>query len=108
MDQDTPTIYDTARICSKLFEQNLETLDNGSAKFLLAEELHGRFNLWAAYIGAFAAPRASLDARLISHEDVKGMVLELLEMVQENLEWGNCYLQRHGVPEYMDLTWLQN
>ncbi|RSM04459.1 hypothetical protein CEP52_006828 [Fusarium oligoseptatum] len=51
----------------------------------IAEELRGRFNLWAAYAGAFAAPKASLDARLVAHSDIKDMVLELLVMVQRNI-----------------------
>ncbi|KAM5346199.1 hypothetical protein ACJ41O_009204 [Fusarium nematophilum] len=60
---------------------------NGSPEYLLAEELRGRFSLWSAYIGVYAAPRASLDARLDSHQNLRDMVLELVEMVERSLQW---------------------
>lgn len=65
---------------------------DGSPLFLLAEELRGRFSLWAAYLGVYTAPRASLDARLDGHKKIRDMVLELVEMVQRNLQWGIYFL----------------
>ncbi len=89
MEQDTnQTIYDAAQNCSKLFERKLKTTVKASADFVFAEELNGRFHIWAAYVGVFATPKASLDARLASYEDIKDMVFELLDMVQRNLQWG--------------------
>jgi hypothetical protein len=85
-------IYDTAQLCSKHFEHLLETTDGTGEDYLAIEELRGRFNQWAAYVGAFAVPRASLDARLNPHEDIRDMVLELLSMIQSNLKWGNFVL----------------
>jgi hypothetical protein len=85
-------IYDIAQLCSKHFEHLLETADGTGEDYLAIEELRGRFNQWAAYVGAFAVPRASLDARLAPHEDIRDMVLELLYMIQSNLKWSNFVL----------------
>jgi hypothetical protein len=62
-----------------------------SPLFLPAEELRGRFHLWATYLGVYAVPRASVDARLDCDKETKNMLLELLEMVQRNLQWGDCF-----------------
>ncbi|RYO96852.1 hypothetical protein DL765_011425 [Monosporascus sp. GIB2] len=82
-------IYDAAQLCSKHFEHHLQTTDGAGDDYLEIEELWGRFNQWAAYVGAFAVPRASLDARLAPHGEIRDMVLELLYMIQDNLIWGN-------------------
>ena len=63
---------------SKHFEHRLKTTGGTVGDYLAIEELRGRFTQWAAYIGGFAAPRASLDARLARHEDMRDMMLELL------------------------------
>jgi hypothetical protein len=85
---DMPTIYNAARRCSELFEDILGSTECGTSKYLRAEELRGRFGLWTAYIGVFAAIRASLDARLDGFEKIREMILELVEMTQRNLQWG--------------------
>jgi hypothetical protein len=82
-------IYDAAQLCSKHFEHHLKTTGED---YLAIEKLYGRFNQWAAYVGAFAVPRASLDARLAPHEDIRDMVLELLYMIEANLKWSNFFL----------------
>lgn len=112
MSQDTDrdvslTIYDGAMLCSDLFDQILEPTGNGS-QWLLAEELRGRFGLWAAYVGVYAAKRASLDARLDGHKKIKSMVLELVEMVEKNLRWGNYFLPFNPVMTDQILNMLQN
>jgi hypothetical protein len=86
------SIYNAATICSDLFELYLESPGAAEPRHDLAEELRGRFNLWAAYVGAFAAPKASLDARLVAHSDIRDMVLELLVMVQKNIRQGTTIL----------------
>lgn len=88
--EDKETICNAAMDCSDLFQQWLESLEPASPEHEFAEELRGRFNLWAAYVGAFAAPKASLDARLVGHQDFKDMVIELLNMVKQNLKHGKC------------------
>ena len=86
-------IYDAALLCSKYFEQHLEKTDSAghNSRNIVVEELWGQFSQWAAYIGAFAVPKASLDARLVRHSQIKDMVLELLYMIQDNLTWGSRY-----------------
>lgn len=86
MDQDKRiTIYDAANVCVRAFEDLLSLQEKDNDSFRMVDELRGRFNLWAAYVGAFAAPKASLDARLNLYPDVKHMVLELLDMVSRNI-----------------------
>ncbi|KAJ2988255.1 hypothetical protein NUW58_g4076 [Xylaria curta] len=79
-------IYDAAQLCSKHFEDHLQTTDDAGDDYLAIEELWGRFNQWAAYAGAFAVPRASLDARLVPHGEIRDMVLELLLNSRDNAE----------------------
>lgn len=63
------SIYDAAQLCSKHFERQLGAADGVvGGSYLEIEELWGRFNQWAAYAGAFAVPRASLDARAASYD----------------------------------------
>ncbi|RKK64383.1 hypothetical protein BFJ69_g16749 [Fusarium oxysporum] len=109
MKQDeSPTIYNMARLCSELFERILESTDSGSPLFLPAEELRGRFHLWAAYLGVYAVPRASVDARLDDDKKTKNMLLELLAMVQRNLQWGECFPFLIPLATDRLLTVLQN
>jgi hypothetical protein len=59
--------------------------------------------LWAAFVGAFAAPKASLDARLQNHGAVREIVLDLLFMLQQNLQWGTHQHDRdfRGATEFL-------
>ncbi|KAE8447646.1 hypothetical protein EG329_010617 [Mollisiaceae sp. DMI_Dod_QoI] len=85
-ERDAQSIYDASLVCSTLFERYLDS----SATPLnddFAVELRGRFNLWAAYVGAFATPKASLDARLLAHRDIRDMIMELLVMIQANMSY---------------------
>ena len=86
----TEPIYHASRMCSGLFDECIDEMHNSSESYLIVEELRGRFRRWAAYVGAFAVPKASLDARLASHETIKEMVLDLIYMLQQNLRWGTC------------------
>ncbi|RMJ16654.1 hypothetical protein CDV36_003671 [Fusarium kuroshium] len=79
------SIYSAAVTCLDVFDLYLKSPGITEPRRDIAEELRGRFNLWAAYAGAFAAPKASLDARLVAHSDIRDMVLELLVMVQRNI-----------------------
>lgn len=85
-------IYDAAQRCSKRFEEYLWPADGTKGDhFLEMQELRGQFNEWAAYLGTFARPRASLDARLAPHPEIRNRILELLSMMQDNFNWGNDY-----------------
>jgi hypothetical protein len=79
------SIYEPACVRSYLFERHVSALSALEPDHAFARELWARFNLWAAYIGAFAPSKASLDARLVEQDDLKAMVTELLNMIQRNL-----------------------
>lgn len=83
------TIYEAALACSETFGRVANMGHPKSASLAFVRELRGRFNIWTAYAGVFASPRARLDARLHSNPRIKGIVLELAEMIQNNLQWGN-------------------
>ncbi|KAF4447059.1 ankyrin repeat domain-containing protein 52 [Fusarium austroafricanum] len=80
-------IYQASRRCLALFDEYMADSSLASDSSLLVEELRGQFKTWAGYIGAFAVPMASLDARLASSDDIKNMVLDLLTMLRQNLMW---------------------
>ncbi|KAI1478325.1 hypothetical protein F4774DRAFT_385510 [Daldinia eschscholtzii] len=88
-DKAKPTIYDAAKRCEKGFEDRFKAIEGKEDEYPMVEELWGGFNQWAAYVGAFALEKASLDARLFSHDDYREMVLELLFIIQENLQWAS-------------------
>lgn len=78
-------------------EELVRTLDENSRLF--SEEpqwsydrflgLRNSFTLWVNFTGALAPDVDSrLDKRLQDHDDVKGMVVELLQMLFRNLEHG--------------------
>ncbi|KAF4984122.1 hypothetical protein FZEAL_615 [Fusarium zealandicum] len=80
-------IYESARTCLALFDEYINDEDLSDQAFAFVEEVRGQFKTWAAYIGAFAAPRASLDARLSTHDEIRDMVLDLLKMLEDNMNW---------------------
>ncbi|KAF5257316.1 hypothetical protein FOXYS1_12168 [Fusarium oxysporum] len=80
-------IYHASRKCLALFDDYITDTYLSEESLALVGELRGQFKTWAAYIGAFAVPRASLDARLASHDDIRNMVIDLLTMIERNLEW---------------------
>ncbi len=86
-------IYDSVSFCQGLFQYHLTEVNNHPGKYLAVEGLYGQFNQWIAYVGALAVPKASLDARLASHQNLKDMVLELLSMICANLKWGMTVLE---------------
>jgi hypothetical protein len=48
------------------------------------------FAFWIDYTGALAPIGAALDDRLDGHDEIKDMVVELLEMVERNLRRRRC------------------
>jgi hypothetical protein len=83
---DASSIFDLSSACSLLFDKYLQHPDTASKSAV--EDFQARFKLWTAYIGAFASPGASLDDRLRFHDEIKAMVMKLLEMLQRNLQIG--------------------
>lgn len=52
------------------------------------KDMERSFNLWIDYTGALAADMSrSLDVRLKGYKDIKGMSVELLQMLARNLEY---------------------
>lgn len=88
-------IYHASRTCLALFDEYMADMSLPEQSFALVGELRGEFKTWAAYIGAFAVPRASLDARLVSHSDIRDMVLDLLMVLEQNLKWGSYCQHPH-------------
>lgn len=82
-------IYCDSLRCSQLFDEYLGKADLSKTLHPIAEELRSQFIRWAGYAGAFAVPKASLDAQLSPHEDIKNMFLESLNMLELNLKWGS-------------------
>ncbi|KAH7009796.1 hypothetical protein EDB80DRAFT_713888 [Ilyonectria destructans] len=80
-------IYCDSLRCSQLFDEYLGKTDLSKKLYPIAEELRSQFIRWAGYAGAFAVPKASLDAQLSPHEDIKNMFLESLNMLELNLKW---------------------
>ena len=96
-------IYKASRDCSDIFENYIDSLRGSSQACGNLLELRGLFKQWAAYVGAFAAPKASLDARLQNHGAVREIVLDLLFMLQQNLQWGTHQHDRdfRGATEFL-------
>ncbi|KAF2106156.1 hypothetical protein BDV96DRAFT_607675 [Lophiotrema nucula] len=51
------------------------------------EDMARSFNIWINYTGALADPSRCLDFRLKDHDDIRDMILELLQMLERNLEY---------------------
>lgn len=86
-----PSIYETALSCSEAFVWVIDSAHSKTEWLLFVEELRGRFSVWTAYAGIFASPRARLDTRLYHQPVIRDMVLELLDMIQNNLHWGEYF-----------------
>jgi hypothetical protein len=50
-----------------------------------AEKQLAAFLLWTTSLGAFARGRASADARLQEHQDIRSTILDLLSALQGSL-----------------------
>lgn len=89
--QDGPEpIYSASRRCLALFDKHFSQASAWDEPNTEVEELRSQFIRWAAYAGAFALPKACLDARLSMHTDIKNMILDLLDILELNLDWGTC------------------
>ncbi|CAG9990474.1 unnamed protein product [Clonostachys byssicola] len=95
-------IYETVTTCLELFsrftgradspdtyaksEDIMDKRPTDTVKFI--GDMEGSFNLWIDYTGALAANVSrSLDVRLQGYTDIKGMCVELLQMLARNLEY---------------------
>jgi hypothetical protein len=78
--------YKLAKLCQALFKSYVASPPIPDPSY--AEEQQARFNIWAANIGVFAEERASLDYRLQEDEEVRAMVIQLLDLIHRNLGRG--------------------
>jgi hypothetical protein len=81
-------LYNQATTCRESFRALLA--DGPAESRAVVEEQQARFNIWAANIGVFANPKASLDYRLSESPEILRMIGELLDLVYRNLERGTC------------------
>ncbi|KAI1459016.1 hypothetical protein F4805DRAFT_456097 [Annulohypoxylon moriforme] len=81
-------IFSRALRCHKLFLKHGKKDDTaGSIPFTrVLRECHYRFNAWTSYLGVFAAEPASLDSRLKDATEVKDLVIDILESINDNLQ----------------------
>jgi hypothetical protein len=89
------TCYGVARSCQTLFKSYvaMPLICNHD----IAAEQQARFNIWAANIGVFADLRSSLDYCLKENNEVRMMVLQLLDLIHRNL--------RRGMFGFSSLPW---
>lgn len=116
--QTAVTIYDVTDSCFDVFERLVSAADGDASlnqAFLVLDSqspdesprdmrgFRNNFAFWIDYTGALAPTRASLDARLHGHDEIKEMVMELLEMIQRNLL--RCKLFSPGPGLQMTANW---
>lgn len=80
------TFVESTNACLSSFHKLLELSTPSLGEENIQKQL-ARFNYWAANLGVFAPPRASLDTRL-SHKNsanYKRLLLQLLDVLEKNL-----------------------
>lgn len=82
-------IFDLATECEKLFDQQIQRLQNVGEKGSEAvlTELRQRFANWAAFLGVWAESKICLDRRLKHHLGIQDQVLRLLDIIAQNLAY---------------------
>ncbi|KAK4206460.1 hypothetical protein QBC37DRAFT_239071, partial [Rhypophila decipiens] len=82
------TIYEITDACLEAFERLIPLVPDDRLSSQSRPNLRGLrddFSFWIDYSGALASAGASLDDRLHGLDEIKGMVLELLQMLGRNL-----------------------
>ncbi|KAK6354420.1 hypothetical protein TWF730_008825 [Orbilia blumenaviensis] len=79
------TITSLVADCHSLFQEILENIRPQADEFDIVETQFGRLNIWASNIGALATGNSSLDHRLRLKDDIKSMVIQLLDVLSESL-----------------------
>jgi hypothetical protein len=93
-------IYSSAKKCSDAFDdlsaslRNSTSADNDPELEVMINVQKERFMNWATYLGVFAPPNASLDARLRNTSSVVDLILDHLSASQTilHLLLGKLYL----------------
>ncbi|EGX50304.1 hypothetical protein AOL_s00076g68 [Orbilia oligospora ATCC 24927] len=91
--EDAETLIDTSNQtpiasitleCHQLFKETLANIQQ-SDEHDIFETQYGRLNIWASNIGAVVKDKSSLDYRLRLSDDIKSMILQLLEVLKGSL-----------------------
>ncbi|KAF3206807.1 hypothetical protein TWF192_003017 [Orbilia oligospora] len=91
--EDADTVMDTGNQisiasitleCHQLFKETLVNIQQ-SDEYNIFETQYGRLNIWASNIGAAAKDKSSLDHRLRLSDDIKSMIVQLLEVLKGSL-----------------------
>lgn len=88
---DTVPIYEAANACSALFEDALRQVETEQYVHSLVQDLRTLFVRWTAYAGARPEASAPLDSRLALTQTTREMILDLLYMLRQNLEWARLH-----------------
>jgi hypothetical protein len=81
------TIASYAAACVRSFNQCLSSDTLPSYENGWTEDQLARFNIWAANLGVFARGHASADHRLRDCDEIRNLILQLLEALCENLQY---------------------
>lgn len=89
---DESTIRERANAACQIFEV-LNVIcpardESRKARTINVEDQLARFKIWAGNIGVDAEGHASLDYRLRDSSQARGLMLDLLEMLQSHLQLG--------------------
>jgi len=76
------TFVDSTNLCLEAFQKLLSSPVLGDETM---QKPLARFNYWAANIGVFAPPRASLDVRLKNSTNYRRLLFQLLDVLERNL-----------------------
>lgn len=87
----TLPIHEAANACSTLFEDALKQFETDESAHSLVQDLRTLFVRWTAYAGARPEARAPLDSRLALTQTTREMILDLLYMLRQNLEWARLH-----------------
>ena len=93
-----------ARDCRELFMKWEKRLEEESrfTELDFVADYYDRFEAWAAFLGVFSGPLASLDHRLRRHPSIQDMVMRLLDILRHNLFDGEVYLSSQwSVSEFL-------
>lgn len=107
-DKDSKSIVRAATTCLKEFNSITMQADPSTTSYKhekiavkltvgireLIEDMERSFTIWVNHTGALVANTSqSLETRLQGYEDIRNMILELLEMLSRNLKYCMCQTQ---------------
>lgn len=84
----------TAQECVRAFREKLKNeAFNKSAEFSVLRDEYARFRIWCSNAGVREHGRASLDSRLQHTDDIRILVMDMIEQVTEQVDKSEpCYV----------------